>query len=387
MRKLLVLGVLLASTLGFVGNANAYDMSTGNQTSLSSDKTTSGSYYAAGNTIDINGTVKGDVFCAGQNVTINGPVEGDVICAAQNITINGSVSGNVRLAAQTVNLNGNIGRNATVLSQVLATSKDSVIAGELMAQSATITLNGIVNGETYGNAQQLTVNGSVGGTVRYAAQTVVISSSAKLDKGLEYTSSQKADIKSGAQITGDTKQIVPKAPENKRQATQTAFLAGFLFDVLSAFVLGALLLWFAPRFVAGASTHASRPGFTLLLGFAGLVLTPVAAVMVMFTIIGIPAGILGLVAWGVALYLSRIIAALAFGTVLYRHLGKANRTSRPYAAGALGLLAAYLIFAIPFIGGFAALLAVLYGLGVIVNAMRDHIDREDASHQAPVTAK
>ncbi len=387
MRKLLVLGVLLASTLGFVGSAQAFDTSTGNQTSLSSDKTTNGSYYAAGNTVDINGTVKGDVFCAGQNVTINGPVEGDVICAAQNITINGAVSGNVRLAAQTVNLNGSIGRNASVLSQMLVTSKDSAITGELMAQSATITLNGTVGGETYGNAQQLTVNGSIGGKVRFAAETVAINSAAKLNDGLEYTSSQKADIKAGAVIAGDTKQTIPKAPENKPQGTQTAFLAGFLFSVLSAFVLGALLLWFAPRFVAGASATASRPGFTLLLGFAALVLTPIAAVMVMFTIIGIPAGVLGLVAWGVALYLSRIIAALAFGTVLYRMLNKGKRAFRPYFAGALGILVAYLIFAIPFIGGFAAFLAVLYGLGVIVQALRDHIDHEDVSSHAQVTAK
>lgn len=385
MRKLLVLGVLLASTLGLVGTARAYDISTGDQTSLASDKTTSGSYYAAGNTLNISGSVKGDVFCAGQNVTISGPVEGDVICAAQSITISGPVKGNVRLAAQTVNLNGTIGRNATVLSQMLTTSKDSVISGELMAQSATIILNGTVTGETYGNSGNLTVNGDVGGKVSYEAQTVVINSAAKLGGGLEYTSSQKADIKAGAQITGNTKQNIPKVPENKRQDALTAFLTGFLFNGGAALVIGALLLWLVPRFVAGASTHASRPGFTLLLGFAALVLTPIAAVMVMFTIIGVPAGILGLVLWGVALYLSRIIAALALGTVLYRLLGKG--AFRPYAAGALGILAAYLIFALPFVGGFASFLAVLFGLGVVVQALRDHIDREDASTQAQVTAK
>lgn len=387
MRKLLVLGVLLASTLGLVGTARAYDISAGDQTSLASDKTTNGSYYAAGNTLNISGSVKGDVFCAGQNVTISGPVEGDVICAAQSITISGPVKGNVRLAAQTVNLNGTIGRNATVLSQMLTTSKDSIISGELMAQSATIILNGTVTGETYGNSGNLTVNGDVGGKVSYEAQTVVINSAAKLGGGLEYTSSQKADINAGAQITGSTKQNIPKVPENKRQDALTAFLTGFLFNGGAALVIGALLLWLVPRFVAGASTHASRPGFTLLLGFAALVLTPIAAVMVMFTIIGVPAGILGLVLWGVALFLSRIITALALGTVLYRLLGKGKGTFRPYAAGALGILAAYLIFALPFVGGFASFLAVLFGLGVVVQVLRDHIDREDASSHAQVSAE
>src|SRR5665647_1160575 len=230
MRKLLVLGVLLTAALGLAGSAHAYDLTTGSQTYLSSDTTTNGSYYAAGNTVDINGSVKGDVFCAGQNVTINGPVAGDVICAAQNITINGDVGGNVRLAAQTVNLSGKIGRNATVLAQTLVTNKDSNIAGELMAQAATVTINGTVGGETYGDAQQLTVNGSVGSKVSYTAQTVAIGPAAKLNGGLEYTSSQKADIKSGAQVTGSTKQIVPKTPDTRRQYTQTAVLAGFLFN-------------------------------------------------------------------------------------------------------------------------------------------------------------
>ena len=387
MRKLLVLGILLASTLGIVGSAQAYEISTGDQTSLSSDKSTNGSYYAAGNNVDVNGTVKGDVFCAGQNVTINGPVEGDVICAAQNITINGPVSGNVRLAAQTVNLNGTIGRNANVLSQTLVASKDSVITGELMAQVAAATLNGTINGETYGNAQQLTINGSVTGKVSYAAEAVSIGSAAKLGGGLEYTSSKKADIKSGAQITGDTKQNIATAPENKRQDTTESWLSGFLFNLLSALVVGVLLLWFAPRFIAGATVSARRPGFTMLMGFAALVLTPIAAVMLMFTIIGIPAGILGLTAWGVALYLSHIVAALAIGTLLYRQLNKGDRPFRPYAAGALGILVASLIFAIPFVGGFAAFLAVLFGLGVMVQALRDHIDREDSGSAPQVSAK
>ena len=383
MRKLLVLGALLASTLGLAGSAHAYDVSTGNQAYLSSDKTTSGSYYVAGSSIDVNGAVKGDVFCAGQNVTINGPVDGDVICAAQNITINGNVGGSLRLAAQTVNLNGKVGRNASILAQTLVTSKDSNISGELMAQVATLTLNGVVSGESYGNAQQLTINGNVGGKVGYAAEAITIGSTAKLDSGLQYTSSQKADIKAGAQITGATKQTVPQAPVNKRTDTRTTFLAGLLFSILSAFVLGALLLWLAPRLVADASSGASHTGLTLLLGFATLVLTPIAAVIVMLTVVGIPAGILGLIAWGVALFLSRIIAALAFGTVLYRWLDKSDRRFRPYAAGALGILVAFLIFALPYVGGFASFLAALYGLGMIVRTLSDHIGSKATRAKAP----
>lgn len=386
MRKLLVLGILLVSTIGFAGSARAFDTSTGDQTSLASDKTVSGSYYAAGSTIDINGSVKGDVFCAGQNVTINGPVQGDVLCAAQNITINGTVSGNVRLAAQTVNLNGSIGRNASILSQTLVTSKDSVISGELMAQIADATLNGTVTGEIYGNASRLSINGSTG-KVRFAAENVTIGSSALVNGNLEYTSSKGADIQTGARISGDTKRTTPKVTADQRPNAASAFLSGLLFSILSALLVGALLLWLAPRFVAGASAHAGRPGFTLLLGFAALVLTPIAAVMIMLTIIGIPAGVLGLTFWAVALYLSRIITALAVGAVLYRRLYKSGRTFRPYAAGAIGILVCFVIFAVPIVGGFASFLASLYGLGVLVQALRNHIDREDTAGNAKLATE
>ena len=385
MRRLFVLGVLLASTLGLAGTAQAYDVSAGDQTSLASDRTINGTYYVGGNVIDIAGKVKGDVFCAGQNVTINGPVEGDVICAAQTITINGNVSGNVRLAAQTVTLNGKVGRNASIFTQSLVTGKDSVISGELMAQSQSISLGGIIMGETYGSAERLTINGQVDGKVRFDSGAVIIGSAAQLKSGLEYTSSQKADIKSGAQITGSTQQNIPKASDNRRQDPANALLAGLLFDILTGLVIGALLLWLAPRFVAGAVSQTSRPGVTMLLGFAGLVLTPIAAFMIMFTVIGIPAGILGLVVWAVALYLSRIVTALALGTIFYRRLSKG--TFRAYAAGALGIVVAGLVFAIPFIGGFASFLAVLFGLGVMVQALRNHIDREDDANHASTPAK
>src|SRR5476649_1675770 len=101
MRKFLA-AVGLALALVIPGAAIASSSAAKDNVTLAKGDNRTGTFYAAGQTVTVDGNVDGDVVCAGQSVIINGSVNGDVLCAGQEVTINGSVSGSVRVVGQLV---------------------------------------------------------------------------------------------------------------------------------------------------------------------------------------------------------------------------------------------------------------------------------------------
>jgi hypothetical protein len=116
-------------------------------------------------------------------------------------------------------------------------------------------------------------------------------------------------------------------------------------------------------------------------GAIALFVTPLAAIVVCATVVGLPLGIITLLLWGILLYLSQIPVSLFIGHAI---LGRNKPLeSKGYMIGclALGLLLLTLARAIPFVGFFVALATALFGLGAFVvterRLMRSHGVGED----------
>ena len=377
-RKHIAFALIVGLFVSLSGTAHAYQVSSDNQSTLGADKTVNGTYYAAGSKVTVRGTITGDVICAGQDVEIDANVGGDVLCAAQTITIKGTVAGNVRLLAQTATLSGTVGKNVSILGSELTTTKESSVGGDVMAQVAKTILGGSIGGETYGSGQSLELNGPVKGGVHYVSDEVNVGSGAVLGSGLAYTSARDAVIDPSARISGKTTRTAPPEPQPK-QSNVSIILSSALIEVLSALALASLLVWLLPRLSARSTSLLRRPGGTMLLGLAAIFLVPIAAILVMVTVIGLPIGLISFVLWGIALYVSRIVTALAVGKVLLGRFGRAtDARPRPYLEALIGVVVTTIAFLIPVVGGFALFLAVLFGMGVLVQVVRDHIDREDS---------
>jgi hypothetical protein len=112
------------------------------------------------------------------------------------------------------------------------------------------------------------------------------------------------------------------------------------------------------------------------IGFLTLVATPVAAVIVMFTVFGLPIGLLGLLCWLVGLYLAVLVVAAFAGQLLLKK--PFDRLGSFAPALLIGLLLWVIVTSVPFLGGFVHFFAVLLGLGVIVNQVRTQFLSRDA---------
>jgi len=136
---------------------------------------------------------------------------------------------------------------------------------------------------------------------------------------------------------------------------------------VATLLVGLLVAGLAARQVRTATTLIRREtGLTVLAGLLAIVLPPIAAALLMVTIIGIPAGIgLLVVIWPALAFIGYIVAAIWLGEWL---LGKRNPEAtpaeRPYGAAVLGLLVAFLIGLVPVV---SFVLSIL-GLGAVVLA-------------------
>jgi uncharacterized membrane protein len=93
-----------------------------------------------------------------------------------------------------------------------------------------------------------------------------------------------------------------------------------------------------------------------------MIAVPIAAIALAITIIGIPVAILAVLLFIAALFLSRVLAALAVGRKITKDYWKSKQDS-PAAQALVGVAVLWILFAIPVIGGIFSFAAIVWGLG------------------------
>jgi len=136
------------------------------------------------------------------------------------------------------------------------------------------------------------------------------------------------------------------------------------------FFVGALFLVLFPSLsVRAAETIRRNPWQSAGLGFAILACAPIAAVVLLVTIVGIPLALLLVPLYLLLVFLGWIVAALFIGQ---RGLAVLRGTA-PDSTGwrllalVLALLALSLVRHVPFVGGIVVFMALITGIGALVS--------------------
>jgi hypothetical protein len=319
--------------------------------------------YVATTLLVINGTVNGDVLWAGDTINVNGKVNGSIFAIGKTINIDGEVTKSVRTAGINVNIRGKIGGDLMVAGSTIEINKAAAVGRDLVFAAQNISVDSLIEKGIRGNGTHVELNGDVGSNVEITADSLNIGPAAKIQGDLIYTSKNEANIQNGANITGTTTQ---KAPETSKTSWPPLGVWGSILCFLMALVTGIVLIAIAPKrakSVVSAIRHKPLPtlGWGALLFFA----TPIAVVIACITIIGIPIGLTGLVLYGIALYISQVVAGLFIGSWI---VGRSSKTeSRGLMIGALtiGLVILGLVNLIPFIGFPIFLVTAIFGIGSI----------------------
>ena len=286
----------------------------------------------------------------GGNVDVDQPVEGNLYVAGGDVNVNAPVSGNLRVAGGDVNIKGNIG------------GKVAVAGGHVK-----------IDAPVAGNA---TVSGG------------------QLELGPNARISGKLDF-NGGQLEQDPAAVVTGGiirSEHRRHGlgrhewdsdSKYGYVVGRAIWVTGLMLLAAIIAGALPGPVRRMENELrTRPWLATLLGIVALICIPIAAVIVMITIIGIPLGLLGILAYVALLLIGYVMTSVVVsGLLLDRYKAEAaSRTAWRVGAAALAMLVIASAAHVPHVGGFVALVALVVGVGVIVGAIVHR--RQEATTQS-----
>jgi cytoskeletal protein CcmA (bactofilin family) len=341
-------------------------------------------YVAAGQTVDrtmivnadtvrVDGVVDGDlVVLLAERLVIGGEVRGNVFSSARTIEISGAVRGNLHAIGETVRLDGDVGGNMYSLSELVTLAADGRVGRDSSHVAAGANVEGGVGRDLFVLGNWVEIRGAVARNVDARADRVALLDTARLGGDLDALLWKKdeLDIAPGAVVAGEIRSSLHERVFRSRfgRYARGHFYLWLCIQLAAAFVVGIVLYALVPWLFAVHLPTAGAFFRSLGLGFVVVVATPIGLVLIGITLLGIPLALIALAFFLMALYLSGIVIAAMLGTQITRPRADSWRA---FGVALLVGLAVLIIAAhLPFVGFPIRILAMLVGLGLLVERVR-----------------
>lgn len=338
-----------------------------------------GNFFAAGSIIAIDGTVNGDVFVAGNTIIVSGIVNGDVFAVGSNIDVSGIVTGNVRFIGSSLNVRGQVERNVMAAGSSLMISNGASVGRHLSFSGASLVINGPVGGQLDAAGASVSLNSKVAGNVMLelgSEGTVDLGDMAELQQNLTYRAAmgEQLTMSAGASVAGDTIFNEWQQPVEKFESQtvfKKVFAWGKIINFLSLFILGLILIYLMPQPLDKVYSQMKKKFWPSLgRGLVVLIVTPVLAIILLFTVIGIPLALIMLAIYGIALYLTKAVVALAVGRLLSDSF---KWQLHPAWCLLIGLIIISALGWIPVIGWLLCFVLMLWALGAFYKTKTSYL--------------
>lgn len=324
------------------------------------NETVDDTLLASGNIIRVEGVVNGDLLAFGGTVEVRGTVKGDLVSFAKRIVVSGTVEGNIYNCSNSLDLDGQLGHSLYGLMQSLRLNDRGRIGEGMLVGAGDVSLEGDVNRSVTLYAGNADVSGSIGRELAMAGDNLTVTNTARIGGNLSarVRNVNNVHIADGATITGSR---VIQLREMHNRFTSPHFYFFQAVWLAAAMFVGWLVLILFPGFFQ-ASTHAVSSGWRSIgLGIAILAGVPVVMILLAITLVGLPASLMLLMAYLVAIYLAKIWVGAFLGQAL---LKPAGATKSEWMLGLLlGLLILTVVRFVPYLGGLVHFGVICLGLG------------------------
>src|ERR1700734_1840009 len=313
----------------------------------------------------INGDVDGDLIVWSRSITVNGHVKGDILGFGQELSVNGPVDGNVRAFAQTITINNSVGKNGMVWGGEVNLREAANIGGSLTLGTGDAELNGHVAGALLGLGGNIDINGFQGQDVVLNAQTLSIGPNAEIKGHTKFEGNREADVSPSAKL-GSPVEFTLKKRRSEKDYSSGRFYWHQTLLWGASFVFGLVLLLLAPGFFLDAERACKKAPQSIGLGILFFFATPIAAIIVCITIVGLPVGISTFFLWLIAIYSAQVYVGSWLGE---RLLGEGVGVGAALGRLALGLLILRAVHMLPYIGGWIRFVVMVWGMGAMTLAL------------------
>jgi hypothetical protein len=235
-------------------------------------------------------------------------------------------------------------------------------AGDVVVIDGTVRIAGRVTGDVVSVSGPVRVSGRVDGDLIAVSDRAYLARTARIGGDLRY-GDERPVLAPGASVGGEI------SNEDWADAASgwgwVSAFAWWLAVSVSTLIVGALLVWLAPRALYAAERAVrERPGATVGWGVAIAILMPLLAILALVTLVGIPFGVALLLAAIPVLLVAYVTAAWIVGRRVLR-----NRSTSPWAALLIGWVILRVLALIPAVGALVGLVATVVGLGALAVAL------------------
>jgi hypothetical protein len=366
-RKYLRRGTSLAVVFASVGlmlmastSVSATEFRKAESVQIRKDEVIKSDVFAMGNHIKVEGTVDGDLYGFGEQVEIPGHVMGDVICFCQSLRLSGQVDGNIRGASNNITITGNVTRSVLYFSELFTLDSNGSIGHSLTNFSKSLTLDGKLGRDLLAFFETGSISGPIGGEMRAKGDSLNISSSASIGGKAYFEGGKPAYVSAEAKLASP---LEYKKLEHKSDMERGTGYYFWRIIWASAYLLfGLVLLSLLPQFSREAAANVDNAGASIGLGVLVGFAVPIAALIACVTVVGLFVGISAFFLWYASLYFAQIIVGAAVGQWM---LGRTSETWPFIGRMAVGVLLLRVIMAIPYLGVWIKIAAVIWGVGAI----------------------
>lgn len=323
-------------------------------------------YYAAGETVDVPTGVSGDVVVVGRTVTLSNVAEGDVLAAGWRVTLSGHARDDVRIAGQRIEIAAPIEGDLTAAGAEVRITPATRVAGRAWLTGGVVDVRGTFERELRVAGGTVRLGGEFREPVHVVAERIEVLPDARILAAFTYESPKQATVADTATITGPStfRAITPREARDAR----TFRVVSSVFFAVNLVLAGLLFLWLMPAASAALlTTMRSAPARSGLVGIGLLVAVPIAAMVLIVTLVGLPIGVAVGALYAAALLVGLILTALRIGeweagVFRWRDIGSARQRRLALIAGVLTLAA---LRGVPVIGTVVVIISVAFGLGAL----------------------
>lgn len=331
--------------------------------------------FVFGNSVKILSNVKGDLFIFGNMISVTGDVENNLFIFGNVIDLNGKVGGDLFAFCSTLQINGEVYGDAFCFLNYATLSKSASVKRDIFVGGRTVQLDGSVGRDAKLNCRNVYISGQVERNVNANAENIKVGPNSVIKGDLIYKSQKEAIIEEGAKIYGrkEFNKIEPTA--RKPLERQRKYFGWFFWLRLIICIVTGLVFVYLFGNLTRPIVKESLSKFwsSLGIGFAGLILMPIAAVIILITIVGSAlAGIFAFL-YILMLCISIALAGVVLGSLLLKLIKRESDYPLNWLSVLIGVVILSFVRLIPLVGWVPHFVFLLIALGAMFKLIFDFL--------------
>jgi hypothetical protein len=358
--------ILFVSLLAFNCRGSNFRASGGERTFLASGDTHNGWYFAGSYQVDIDGTVNGDVFIAGGVVNVRGTVNGLLVVCGGQVNVTGSVTDRIVSFGGVIRIAGQTGKSVFAGGGTVIIERGATVGEYFLAGGSDVQVRGVVERDAKIGATDLIVSGKIKGNLDAGVENFTTEEGSIVGGNLTVAAkdSGRIHIAPGTVLGQVNLKAGREAPAPRTLGLTTGKLVWKIVSLLSLCATALVLSFMFPRQLASVGTIINgRPGESVLVGLAVLLLVPIIVLVLFLTVVGIPLGLFLFLYLCWLAFLSQMGLGIFLGYKIFRFDGKSGWTL--FGPIALGILAVHLCTFIPFVNVVVIVGGLIFGVGAL----------------------